>query len=168
MTKKAIEIRRATHADWRAVKRVRLAALRQASYAFGSTYERERNRNADEWRRFINDRERPTHNVIFLAHDGADQIGIVGAFHETETSVMLVSMWVAPAGRRTGTGRRLTQAILDWAAEVNASRVNLWVADDNPEAIALYEVTGFAPTGEHTPMRSAPDRQMSEYARKPR
>ena len=168
MTKKAIEIRRATHADWRAVKRVRLAALQQAPYAFGSTYERERNRNADEWRRFINDKERPTHNVIFLVHDGADQIGIVGAFHETELSVMLVSMWVSPAGRRTGTGRRLTQAILDWAAEMNASRVNLWVADDNPEAIALYEATGFAPTGEHTPMHSAPDRQMSEFARKPR
>ena len=37
----AIQIRRAAHDDWRVVKRVRLAALQEAPYAFGSTYERD-------------------------------------------------------------------------------------------------------------------------------
>lgn len=164
----AIEIRRATHRDWRAVKRVRLAALQEAPYAFGSTYERERGRKAAEWHRFIVDAERPTHNVIYLAQDGTDQVGIVGGFHETKTSVMLVAMWVAPAARRTGTAKLLTQAILDWAAEVRARKVTLWVADDNPDAIALYQATGFVPTGKHQAMHSAPQRQMSEFARNPR
>ena len=168
MSKPDIEIRRATHADWRAVKRVRLAALREAPYAFGSTYERERGRKAAEWHRFIVDAQRPTHNVIYLAYDGADQVGIVRAFPETKPSVMLVSMWVAPVARRTGTGKQLTQAILDWAVEVRARKVNLWVADDNPDAIALYQAIGFVPTGKHQQMRSAPDRLMSEFARKPR
>ncbi|MEO8626236.1 MAG: GNAT family N-acetyltransferase [Candidatus Limnocylindrales bacterium] len=168
MTKTAIEIRRAAHDDWRAVKRVRLAALQQAPYAFGSTFEGERDRTAAEWQRFIVDGERPTHNVIYIAYRGAEQVGLAGAFHESKTSVMLVSMWVSPTARRTGAGRLLTRAILEWAAEVRARKVTLWVADDNPEAIALYEATGFIPTGKHTPMRSAPQRQMSEFARKPR
>ncbi|MEP7360612.1 MAG: GNAT family N-acetyltransferase [Chloroflexota bacterium] len=168
MTKPRIEVRRMTHKDWRAVKRVRLVALQQAPYAFGSTYERERGRKAAEWHRFIVDKERPTHNVVYLAHDGTDEVGIVGGFHETKTSVMLVAMWVSPAARRTGTGKLLTHAILDWAAEVKARRVTLWVADDNPEAVALYAATGFVPTGKHQQMHSAPERQMSEFARKPR
>jgi GNAT superfamily N-acetyltransferase len=167
MTKRWVEIRRATPDDWRLVKRVRLAALQEAPYAFGSTYERERPRPAAEWRSWIGSAGTGEGKAIFVAHDGADAVGMVGAFHETKTSVMLVAMWVAPSARRTGTGRRLTWAILDWAAEVRARRVTLWVADDNPDAIALYVATGFKPTGKHQPMRSAPHRQISEFARRP-
>ena len=167
MTLGGIDIRRATPDDWRIVKRVRLAALKEAPYAFGSTYAREAPRKAADWRRWIGDKTTRDDKAVFIAHDGTEQVGIAAGFHETKTSVMLVSMWVSPAARRTGTGRRLTQAVIDWAAEVRARRVTLWVADDNPEAIALYEVTGFKPTGKHQPMHSAPDRQISEFARKP-
>ncbi|MEA2677928.1 MAG: hypothetical protein QOJ81_2069 [Chloroflexota bacterium] len=167
MSAQPIEIRRAKPADWRVIKRVRLEALRQAPYAFGSTLEREKSRSAAEWRDWLGPDWTANKDVLFLAFRAEEPVGIVGAFHETKTSVMLIAMWVAPTARRTGTGKRLTQAILDWAADIKARRVTLWVADDNPDAIALYEVTGFAPTGKHQPMHSAPHRQISEYARKP-
>jgi hypothetical protein len=45
-----VEIRRSTEQDWQTLKRVRLAALREAPYAFGSTYEKERQWDDDKWR----------------------------------------------------------------------------------------------------------------------
>jgi ribosomal protein S18 acetylase RimI-like enzyme len=168
MSTAPIEIRRATPEDWRVVKSVRLAALTEAPYAFGSTYQRERGRVAAQWRDWIGSEATRDKEGIWLAMRGTEQVGIVGAFHETKTSVMLIAMWVAPEARRTGTGRRLTRTVVEWAAEVGARRVTLWVADDNPEAIGLYRTTGFKPTGKSRPLSSAPHRQISEYARRPK
>jgi hypothetical protein len=47
-----LRISRATEEDWRTLKRVRLAALRDAPYAFGSTYEEERRRDDGQWRQW--------------------------------------------------------------------------------------------------------------------
>jgi RimJ/RimL family protein N-acetyltransferase len=167
MKRQPIEIRRPTADEWRIVKAIRLAALEEAPYAFGSTLEREKPRKAAEWRKWIGTKTTRDDKAIFLAYQAGEPIGIVGGFHETKTSVMLVAMWVAPGARGTGTGKRLTQAILDWAAEFKARRVTLWVADDNPAAIGMYEAMGFKPTGKYQPLRSAPHRQISEFARRP-
>ena len=168
MTAQRVEVRVATQQEWRVDKDVRLAALTEAPYAFGSTFARDSSMKADRWRSWIGTTKTRDDHVIYLAHADERAVGMVGAFHETKTSVMLIAMWVGPEGRRTGIGRRLTQAILDWAAGVKARRVTLWVADRNPDAIALYVAMGFAPTGRHQPLQSAPDRQISEFARKPR
>jgi GNAT superfamily N-acetyltransferase len=167
MKRQPVEIRRPAAEDWRVVKAIRLAALEEAPYAFGSTLEREKPRKAPEWRSWIGTKKTRGDKAVFVAYRDAEPVGIVGGFHETKTSVMLVAMWVAPGARGTGTGKRLTQTILDWAAEVKARRVTLWVADDNPDAIGLYEAMGFTPTGKHQPMHSAPHRQISEFARRP-
>lgn len=168
MTAEHVEIRPAEPDDWRIVKAVRLTALQEAPYAFGSSYQRDAARKAADWRSWIGTEKTRRDHVLFLAHRGDEPVGMVGAFHETATSVMLVAMWVSPVARRTGTGRRLTQGILDWAADAGARRVTLWVADDNPRAIALYEATGFKATGKHRPLPSAPHRQLSEYAHSPK
>ena len=45
-------------------------------------------------------------------------------------------MWTAPATRRSGLGRGLVEAVLDWAASTGATAVELWVTRDNDPARA--------------------------------
>ena len=56
-------------------------------------------------------------------------------------------MWVSPAARGTGTGRRLIDEIITWAAGGGASQLRLQVRPDNAPAIGLYERSGFSQAG---------------------
>ena len=85
-------------------------------------------------------------------------VGIAGGYREEigSTEVHLVSMWTAPEVRRTGLGRLLVGAVIDWAADTGASSVGLWVTRGNAPAQLLYESMGFRETGEHQPLPSDP------------
>ena len=65
-------------------------------------------------------------------------------------------MWTNPAARRTGTGRLLVQAVLDWSAATGAHTVGLWVTRGNEPAQRLYEAMGFTETGDFQPLPSDP------------
>ena len=53
----------------------------------------------------------------------------------------------SPAARGTGTGRRLIDEIIAWAARGGASQLRLQVRPDNAPAIGLYERSGFSRAG---------------------
>ena len=55
-------------------------------------------------------------------------------------------MWVAPELRGSGVGRRLVEAIVDWALARGAARVCLCVESGNAEARRLYERCGLGRT----------------------
>lgn len=156
-----VEIRRSTEQDWQTLRSVRLAALREAPYAFGSTHEEERQWDDDRWREWASWGQRGKEEVIFLAYEASRPVGMVGTFKAEEDAVMLIAMWVAPVARRQGVGRALVQAVVSWAAEVDARRVILWVADDNTAASGLYSSLGFRPTGETEPLPSDPSHQIA-------
>jgi GNAT superfamily N-acetyltransferase len=155
-----VEIRRSTEQDWQTLKSVRLAALREAPYAFGSTYEKERQWDDDKWREWASWGQQGEQEVIFLAYDASGPVGMVGAFRE-EDAVLLIAMWVAPTARRQGVGRALVEAVVSWAAQLDVRQVILWVADDNTAARDLYSSVGFRPTGETEPLPSDPSHQIS-------
>jgi ribosomal protein S18 acetylase RimI-like enzyme len=157
-----VEIRRTTEQDWQTLRRVRLAALREAPYAFGSTYQKERQWDDDKWREWASWGERSEEQVVFLGFDtGNRSVGMVAAFKAEEGSVQLIAMWVAPGDRRKGFGRALVQAVVRWAAGAEMRRVSLWVTDDNTSASGLYLGLGFRPTGETEPLPSDPSHQIS-------
>jgi ribosomal protein S18 acetylase RimI-like enzyme len=54
-------------------------------------------------------------------------------------------MYVAPAGRRTGLGRRMLAHLEVTAAEAGADVMVLETGIEQPEAIALYESSGYVP-----------------------
>lgn len=95
-----------------------------------------------------------------LDTESAAPVGLVGAYRERveQPHVELVSMWVAPAGRRCGTGRLLVQAVLDWAHETGADAVELSVTVGNVAAQRLYERMGFESDGGYQPLPSDPCR----------
>jgi GNAT superfamily N-acetyltransferase len=152
-----MQIRRTTEADWEALRDVRLRALAEAPYAFGSKLERERDRTEAEWREWA-DRGRTGNGVTFVGMDGGRFVGLAGGYPEEDglDSVHLVAMWVAPEARRSGLGRRLIESVVAWARGRGARVVNLWVSDGNDPAIALYRACGFEPTGDRQPLPSNP------------
>src|SRR5258708_32324061 len=89
-------IREVAPGDWQVMRDIRLAALREAPYAFGSTYAREASFTEAQWRGRISDRA-----VTYVAYlpDVAEPAGIAGVYAEDDGSAELVSMWVAPAAR---------------------------------------------------------------------
>jgi GNAT superfamily N-acetyltransferase len=148
-------IRRAFEDEWRTVREVRLEALREAPYAFASTYKREAPLDEAGWRRRVRGA------AWFVAWDAGEPVGIAGAFREERTAAAerhLVGMWVAPVWRRRGVARALCEAVARWAREDGAQVLSLWVAEGNDAARRAYQRFGFVGTGETQPLPSDPSR----------
>ena len=139
-----MEIRRATEADLRPLRALRLRALTEDPHAFGSTPESELARTDEQWAfRFD-----PGATFAAIADDGA-LAGMVTGLPDPEQDrrVDLISMWVAPEHRGQGCGAGLVEAVCAWAAERRAAEVRLHVVVGNTGAERLYERCGFRPTG---------------------
>ena len=65
---------------------------------------------------------------------------IAGMFH-------INTVFVDPAARGAGVGRRLVERLLAEAGTTGFSTAQLWVHTDNPPARSLYERLGFVPMG---------------------
>lgn len=153
-----IDVCRISPADGPELKAVRLAALTGAPSAFGSTYAEEAERADAEWSSRAQLASTGTDRITVLARIDERTVGIAGGYREETrpAQIELVSVWTAPEARRTGAGRLLVRAVIDWAAETEASSVGLWVTRGNSPAQLLYESMGFRETGEYQPLRSDP------------
>lgn len=157
-----IEVRRVRPDDWPALRATRLAALTDSPSAFGSTVTRELAFPDSEWQDRARRGNEGFDRVTFLAVDGDDVVGIVGGFEATD-HVDLVSMWTAPGVRRNGVGRRLIEAVLDWAGGRN---VELWVTVGNEPAHELYRAMGFVDTDDVEPHPNDPCAQEQRMVRR--
>jgi GNAT superfamily N-acetyltransferase len=75
--------------------------------------------------------------------------------------LMVVAMWTDPAHRGRGLGTRILEHVVTWARERDLA-ADLWVADGNPAARAIYEGFGFVGTGEVSPLREGSRLTMSQ------
>ena len=127
---------------------MRLDALKEAPYAFGSTYEREKERPEHAWRQTLVDRTR------FVAEVEAVVAGTVsGGDSDVAAAAAMTAMWVDPRFRRRGIGDLLVKTVVDWAAAAGYDEMLLWVADRNRNAERLYERNGFQRTRAAQEMR---------------
>ena len=94
----------------------------------------------------------------FLAMDNEIPCGIIGAFVDERDldRAHIVSMWVAPACRKSGIGRRLINAIRAWARSRGVGLLRLMVTSCNQSAIDFYKRNGFAMTGNTAPYPNDP------------
>ena len=148
-----MEVRRIRPDEWAVLRDVRLRALADAPRAFASTHAREVAFGEQEWRRRIEA------GPWWLARDGGAVVGLAAGYRTAHDADVrhLVSMWVDPAARGTGTAARLVEEVCAWAAGDGGSVISLWVADGNDRARRLYERLGFTGTGERQPLPSDPD-----------
>jgi ribosomal protein S18 acetylase RimI-like enzyme len=149
-------VRRVRRDEARALATIRLAALRDSPSAFGSSFEAESCRTPDEWTARALAGAAGVDRVTFFALVHDEVVGLVGGFRPDGDGrfVELVSMWASPECRRAGVGRALVGAVIDWARDVSAGTVMLWVTVGNVPALRLYESMGFRQTGEVKPLPS--------------
>jgi len=147
-----IEIQPITLQNIAVFKEVRLRALREDPYAFGSTYAREAQFTDTEWAQRLN-RWNGELGVGYLAIDKLSACGIAGSLLDENdaTHAQLVSMWTAPTHRKSGVGRLLVDAVLNWAKSRNVRTLSLMVVGNNEPAIRFYERLSFARTGRTEP-----------------
>lgn len=119
-------------------KAMRLAALRDAPEAFGSSYEQASRRTDEEWRGWI------SNLAVFGAFLGGEPVGMVAASHDADAAVTdLISMWVSPVARGRRLAGLLTDEVLAYAREQGARAVHLEVVEGNDGATAAYLRSGF-------------------------
>lgn len=161
----SLSIRRLGGDDWELLRRLRLAALAESPHAFASSIERESAFGDELWR------SRCETSTYLVAELGGVPVGLVCAlplgFPEDQAAdeVELVSMWVAPDGRRSGVGSRLVEEAVARAAAAGAAAVRLWVAEGNDAATAFYRSVGFRPTSRRQPLPHVPSRCELEMRR---
>jgi GNAT superfamily N-acetyltransferase len=139
-------LQRISSGEWRLWREVRLQALADAPYAFGSTLAdwQDDGDTEQRWRTRLDD---VAFNLVAVA-EGRPVAQVSGTTSDERGDVELISMWVAPSARGAGLGDQLVAAVVDWAAGQGAGRVTLSVKRSNAHAIALYERTGFVPSDE--------------------
>jgi ribosomal protein S18 acetylase RimI-like enzyme len=138
-------------------KAVRLRALQDSPFAFGSTYARESEFTDDEWLRRAENWD-GVRGAGFLAMDESGACGIVGSFldESDRTKARLVSMWTAPTHRMLGVGTLLVRAAENWARSAGAKTMSLMVTSNNQSAQLFYERLGFTFTGVSEPWPNDP------------
>jgi ribosomal protein S18 acetylase RimI-like enzyme len=84
---------------------------------------------------------------VFLVGDGPDGVAVVRlrpALWSPGLDAYLEELYVIPQRRGIGFGRALLEAVMEAARDAGAVRIELGTEEDDVEARALYESTGFA------------------------
>lgn len=154
---KPVTVRRVSKGEWRAVRELRLEALRSDPLAFGSTLEREREFSEETWRERCHAGASAADAALFVAIGPTGQrTGTVGAVRDGE-SLLVVGMWVRREWRGQGIGTRLMETLLDWDRSLRfPHRLILDVYPDQAGAVSLYRKLGFEFTGHERPLGHHP------------
>jgi ribosomal protein S18 acetylase RimI-like enzyme len=139
-----IEIRELTPEDWRDWRELRLQALADAPYAFGSRLA-DWQGDGDTEERWRGRLSGSTHDLI-AAVDGRPA-GMVSGTLDGAGPVELISMWVAPFARGQKVADALVNEVAKWAAEQRPGELVLEVVESNARAIAFYRRIGFVDRG---------------------
>jgi GNAT superfamily N-acetyltransferase len=153
-----ILIRRIDPHDAAMLRAVRLAALADAPFAFGSTHEREVAFTDSDWADRAAAGSTSVDRATWFAVDEDRVIGVAGGYRERAElpDLDLVSMWIDPEYRGRGVGRQLVAEVIAWARDSGAESLSLWVTRGNEPADRLYVAMGFAETGDHQALPSDP------------
>ena len=144
-----MSVRALAPADAAAFQSLRLQGLRECPTAFASSFEEE----CDIALPVVAERLQHRHDrAVFGAFQGDELVGLVGLKRQEPRKLShkayVWGMYVAPAVRKQGVGRRLMARALSVAlSELQVRQVNLCANADNQAAIALYERMGFKAFG---------------------
>lgn len=139
-----IELRRLTPVDAALFREIRLEGLERDPGAFSSTFEDESTQPLSFFE------QRLGSSAVFGAFRGMELLGVAGFRVQPGPKHghkgLLWGMYVRPAARQTGIGRKLVEAVIEHArGEVEL--LQLSVISDNQPARRLYAKLGFEEYG---------------------
>lgn len=138
-----ITVERIVADEWKLLRELRLAALRDAPEAFGQRLEVALAQPEEEWRQQARAASRGDSRTWLVGRVDGRAVGLVMGRRRPPDDCLLFSMWVAPHARRSGAGRGLVDAVEDWARRWHARRIVLWVIAGNEGALRFYNRLGF-------------------------
>ncbi|MEQ1897154.1 MAG: GNAT family N-acetyltransferase [Vicinamibacterales bacterium] len=142
-----IEVREAAPSDMGAVREIFAEYMRSIAHLAASSFAHQR---VDEELQTLPGRYGPPGGAIVLAWEAGVSVGCAAVRPlDGAGTCELKRMYVKPAHRRTGLGRRLALAALARARDMGYRTVKL---DSDPAllpALALYRSLGFVPTARY-------------------
>ena len=144
MDKSQIQIRRLAPSEGAAYREIRLEALRLNAEAFGSTFEVESVRPLEHFS------ERVAGCPVFGAFRDAEIVGMAGFLRregiKDAHKGYLWGMYVRAGARNAGIGRKLAEAVIEYARR-HVEVLQLDVVSENEAARRLYAGLGFVVYG---------------------
>ena len=140
-----INVRTVGVEEWQLWRDLRLEALQEAPYAFGSTLAEWQGEGDTEmrWRARLS-----TVRLNVVAYLNGKAAGMVsGDFANRRGMVELISMWVAPFARGQGVGDSLVVTVIEWTRGQGAAKIALDVVESNQHALNLYRRHRFVDAG---------------------
>jgi GNAT superfamily N-acetyltransferase len=137
------------------LRELRLRSLADAPWAFASTVEEESRYPDSRWSELADGGDAI---VVYVAVDNEQWIGMAaGRWFDRDRGVaQLWGMWIHPAWRDQGLGRRLVAGIRGWATGHGGRFVRLGVIGEEAACTSFYERMGFVRTGETRPLPRDP------------
>ena len=141
-----ITTRRINPEEWELYKWIRLAALREAPYAFSSTYQSASQRTDESWREQTEGSASGSDRAIFISFTGDEPVGLAALYRLAHQSAAgeLLQVWVDPAFRGSRAARHLLDTLFSWAKENGYQTMMAKVSNENTAAIRFYLSYGFS------------------------
>ena len=135
------------------LRNLRLAALKDAPYAYGAQYEVDQEKPISFWQQTLSDS-----NWFFTSSDGVD-IGLIGVEKATAdrgSDCWIFGWWIEQSFRGQGVAALMLSEIDKFCIEHKWFKQGLGVWPENKRAIAAYLKLGFIEGGKPIPSRSKP------------
>lgn len=154
----SISIHQLNRSDWRQYRDIRLCALKDSPDAFGNTFEVAKEYSDAQWQARLDNVRADTDHPIVAVHNQTF-VGLAWGNIEpsNKNTAYLYQMWVSPQHRGMSIGRKMLQAVIDWAKALGVSVISLEVTCGNLPAIQLYNSMGFERVGEFVALREGSD-----------
>jgi RimJ/RimL family protein N-acetyltransferase len=140
-----IRIRRLKVGESDLFKQMRLASLREAPYAFLSTYESALRRSTESWREQADNSAQGSDRATFVVFSDNVPVGIAAIYRSPDPPDCgeITQVWISPENRGKTISIELLDEVVNWAKENLFTEVVAKVIQGNDRALRFYQKYGF-------------------------
>lgn len=131
-------------------REIRLQALKEAPYAFLTTYDSAVQRSDDMWKQQVFGAATGADQAIFIAFSEENvPIGLAALYRSSaeHKSGEMAQVWISPEYRKRGIGTELLEKIIQWGKENDITEIEARIMAGNEQAVAFYKKNKFTETG---------------------
>jgi len=126
-------------------KRIRLVSLKDAPYAFSSTYESAKKRSSESWREQADNSAQGSDRATFIVFSNNVPVGIAAIYRSqiNPESGEIIQVWMSPEYRGKHVSKQLLDKVFIWAKEYGIQNIEAKIIQGNERALRFYKKYGF-------------------------